>query len=254
MFQFPQGRGGVSRKAAPGAFYPRGRVRGISREGGAMYVGRRMTRNLITVTGDTNILKVKNLLKQYNIDQVPVVEGKRIVGIITDKDIRRFTASPASTLSVHELNYLLSEMRAEEIMTKKVFTVTPGTPIEEAAKLINEKRVNSLPVVTGDELVGIITTCDLLNVLLEFLGVGLPSRRFEVTFPNRKGEIARIASMINDFGLAIVSMITAAVREGSPNRTAILRLEGPDPSALIEALKDAGYQVAAEYQGRAKNP
>ncbi len=78
-----------------------------------MYVGRRMTRNLITVTGDTNILKVKNLLKQYSIDQVPVVEGKRIVGIITDKDIRRFTASPASTLSVHELNYLLSEMRAE---------------------------------------------------------------------------------------------------------------------------------------------
>jgi len=77
----------VTRKASPGAFYPRGRVRAISREGKTMYVGRRMTRNLITVTGDTNILKVKNLLKQYSIDQVPVVEGNRIVGIITDKDI-----------------------------------------------------------------------------------------------------------------------------------------------------------------------
>ena len=219
-----------------------------------MYVGRRMTRNLITVTRDTNILKVKNLLKQYSIDQVPVVEGKRIVGIVTDKDLRRFSASPASTLAVHELNYLLSEMKAEEIMTKRVYTVTPGTPIEEAAKLINEKRVNSLPVVTGDELVGIITTCDLLNVLLEFMGVGLPSHRFEVSFPNRMGEIARIASMINQFGLAIISMVTAAVREGSPTRTAIIRLDGPDPSALLQALKEAGYRVTEEYRGRAENP
>jgi len=218
-----------------------------------MYVGRRMTRNLITVTRDTNILKVKNLLKQYSIDQVPVVEGKRIVGIITDKDLRRFSASPASTLAVHELNYLLSEMKAEEIMTKRVYTVTPGTPIEEAAKLINEKRVNSLPVVTGDELVGIITTCDLLNVLLEFMGVGLPSRRFEVTFPNRRGEIARIATMINQFGLSIISMVTTVARGDSPSRTAIIRLDESDPSPLIQALKEAGYRVTDEYRGRAEN-
>lgn len=216
-----------------------------------MYVGRRMTRNLITVTRDTSILKVKNLLKQYSIDQVPVVEGKRIVGIITDKDLRQVSPSPASTLSVHELNYLLAEMKVEDVMTRRVVTVTPGTPIEEAAKLINEKRVNSLPVVAGDELVGIITTCDLLNVLLEFMGVGLPSSRFEVTFPNRKGEIAAIASMINEFGLTILSLVTTAVWEGSPTRTAIVRLDGTDCSALLKALRDKGYRVDEEYRGRA---
>lgn len=215
-----------------------------------MYVGRRMTRNLITVARDTSILKVKNLLKQYSIDQVPVVEGNRIVGIITDKDLRQVSPSPASTLSVHELNYLLSEMKVEDVMTRRVVTVTPGTPIEEAAKLINEKRVNSLPVVAGEELVGIITTCDLLNVLLEFMGVGLPSTRFEVTFPNRKGEIASIASMIHEFDKTILSLVTTAVREGSPTRTAIVRLDGRDSSALLQALRDKGYRVDEEYRGR----
>ncbi|MBW2648691.1 MAG: CBS domain-containing protein [Deltaproteobacteria bacterium] len=130
-----------------------------------MFVGKRMTRDLVTVTGDTSILKVKNLLKEHSIDQLPVVDGKKLVGIITDRDIRVNLPSPASTVSVHELNYLLSEMKTESAMTRKVFTTTPGTTIEEAARLINDKHVNSLPVVAGDELVGLITTCDLLNVL-----------------------------------------------------------------------------------------
>jgi acetoin utilization protein AcuB len=154
-----------------------------------MFVGRRMTRNLITVTPDTSILKVKNLLKQYNIDQVPVVEGKKLLGIITDKDIRENSASPASTLSVHELNYLLSEMKGAEIMTKKLYTVTPGTTIEDAVRLINEKRVNSLPVVVNGDLVGIITTCDMLNVLLEFMGIGTTSSRVELTLTIEQGQI-----------------------------------------------------------------
>jgi acetoin utilization protein AcuB len=213
-----------------------------------MFVGRRMTRNLISATPDTSILKVKNLLKEYNIDQVPVVEGKKLVGIITDKDIRDNSASPASTLSVHELNYLLSEMKAREIMTKKLYTVSPGTTIEEATKLINEKRVNSLPVVVNDELVGIITTCDMLNVLLEFMGMDTPSSRVELTLSGDMGEIAKIAGIINKLGLTIMSIVSAISREKGDTRIAVIRVNTDDITELSQAFEESGYNLTMEYK------
>jgi len=213
-----------------------------------MFVGRRMTRNLITVTPGTSILKVKNLLKEYNIEQVPVVEGKKLVGIITDIDIRENSASPASTFSVHELNYLLSEMKAREVMTKKLHTVSPGTTIEEATKLINEKRVNSLPVVVNDELVGIITTCDMLNVLLEFMGMDTPSSRIELALSSDMGEIEKISSIINSMGLTIMSIVSTISSEKKEARTTVIRVNTYDVTDLCKVFKESGYKVTTEYK------
>jgi acetoin utilization protein AcuB len=213
-----------------------------------MFVGRRMTRNLITVTPDTSILKVKNLLNQYNIDQVPVVEGKNLVGVVTDRDIRENSASPASTLSIHELNYLLSEMKVGEIMTKKLYTVSPGTTIEDAVSLINEKRVNALPVVVGRELVGIITTCDMLNVLLEVMGVGTPSVRVELTLSSSMGEIRKIAGIVNDMGLRIISIVSTISREKENTRTTVIRVNANDSAELCRRFEEAGYAVTTDYK------
>ncbi len=213
-----------------------------------MFVGRRMARNLVTVTPDTSILKVKNILKQYDVDQVPVVEGKKLVGIITDRDIRENSASPASTLSVHELNYLLSEMKAREVMTKKLHTVSPGTTIETAAKLINEKHVNSLPVVVNGELVGIITTCDMLDVLLEFMGMDTPSSRIELALSSDMGEIEKISSIINSMGLTIMSIVSAISSEKSDIRTTVIRVNTDDVADLCRVFKESGYKVTTEYK------
>jgi len=213
-----------------------------------MFVGRRMTRNLITVDKDTNILKVKNLLQRHDIDQVPVVDNDKLVGIITDRDIRENSASPASTLSTHELNYLLSEIKAESIMTKRVFTATPGTTIEEAAKIINEKRVNSLPVVVDNEPVGIITTCDLLNVLLEFVGMDIPSSRVELTLSSNMGEIAKIARIINEMGLTIMSIISTVKKEEKDKRITVIRVNTDNIKELCDAFEKSGYKATTEYK------
>src|SRR5512136_1902769 len=106
-----------------------------------MFVGRRMTRSVVTVTKDSTVLHVRNLLREKDINQVPVVEGRKVIGIITDGDIRENSASPASTLSVHEINYLLSEMKAGDIMTRHPVTVGPETPVEEAARILNERNI-----------------------------------------------------------------------------------------------------------------
>lgn len=213
-----------------------------------MFVGRRMTRNLITVDKDTNILKVKNLLQKHDIDQVPIVDNDKLVGIITDRDIRENSASPASTLSTHELNYLLSEIKAESIMTKRVFTATPGTTIEEAAKIINEKRVNSLPVVVDNEPAGIITTCDLLDVLLEFVGMDIPSSRVELTLSSNMGEIAKIASIINEMGFTIMSIISTIKKEEKDKRITVIRINTDNIKELCDAFEKSGYKATTEYR------
>ncbi len=214
-----------------------------------MFVGKKMSRNLITVTPETSILKAKNFLKEKQIDQLPVVDGKRLVGIITDRDIRDNSPSPATTLSVHELNYLLSEIKVKKVMTKKVFTTTPGTTIEEAARVINEKHVNSLPVVAGDELVGLITTCDLLNVLLDFMGVhNTPSCRIGLKLSSHAGEIAKVESIINGMGLKIVSIISAVDEDNEGFQSTLIRVGTDKNTELRRVLEDAGYAVTDEYR------
>jgi len=213
-----------------------------------MFVGNRMTRNLVTVDKDADILKVRNLFAKHDIDQLPVVQHGKLVGIITDRDIRENSPSPASTLSTHELNYLLSEVKVENIMTKKVVTVTPGTTIEAAAKLINEKRVNSLPVVVNDEPVGIITTCDLLDILLEFVGMDTTSSRVQLTLSSTMGEIAKITRIINDMGLTIMSIVSAMKKGNPEKRTAVIRVNTDDTKELLRTFEEAGYKATTEYK------
>ncbi len=213
-----------------------------------MFVGRRMTRNVVTVTKDTSVLHARNLLHDKDVNQVPVVDGKKVIGVITDGDIRENSASPASTLSVHELNYLLSEMKAGDIMTRNPLTVSPESPIEEAAKILNENNIGCLPVVKNDEMVGIITTSDMLNVLLEVMGVGTPSSRIELSIPSDMGEICNIAGIVKDLGLSIISMVSTVNRNDPATRFSVLRVNTDDIRELCKTLRNAGYKVTTRYE------
>jgi acetoin utilization protein AcuB len=213
-----------------------------------MFVGRRMTRNVVTVTRDMSILAVKNILHEHQFNQVPVVDGKKVVGIITDGDIRENSASPASTLSVHELNYLLSEMKAGDIMTKDPITVTPETPIEAATEIINRHNIGSLPVVSKGELVGIITTSDLLNVLLEVMGMGSPSSRIELAIPSDMGELEKIAGIVKARGFTIISMVSSVSKGDPASRLVVIRVNTEDVRDLCRTLREAGYRVTTRYE------
>ncbi len=132
-----------------------------------MLVGKRMKRDPITVDVKTGINDALKLLQTHRIRHLPVMDGKRMVGIITDRDIRRVLPSPATSLEIHELHYLLDKLQVGEVMTKKVVTVNPQTTLEEAAKLLLDYRIGGLPVLEGNELVGIITETDILEAFLE---------------------------------------------------------------------------------------
>ena len=162
-----------------------------------MYVGRKMTTDLITVTPDTPLVKARDLLREHNIKQVPVVDQNgNLVGILTDRDIKQAWASPATTLSIYELTYVLQKLTVESVMVKDPITVTPSSTIERAAKILHDRKIGSLPVVEDGKLVGIITSTDLMEVLLDGLGVQEESGRLVVLVRDRIGVLADVCSIL----------------------------------------------------------
>ena len=132
-----------------------------------------MTKDVITVTPDTSMLKTSKLMKDNNIRRVPVMDGNRLVGIVSDRDIRAASPSKATTLDMHELYYLLSEVKVKDIMTSEPVTVFDTDAVDDAALIMENKGIGGLPVMNGaGELVGIITDHDIFRVLVDFCGAG----------------------------------------------------------------------------------
>jgi len=132
-----------------------------------MTVGDIMRTDVITLTKKDSFRHAMNLIRQQGIRHVPVVEGKRVVGIVTDRDIRQASPSAATSLEIHELHYLLEKVTVNEIMTKKLVTVNPSTEARDAARLLLKHKIGGLPVVRGETLVGIITETDILRAFVE---------------------------------------------------------------------------------------
>jgi acetoin utilization protein AcuB len=209
-----------------------------------MKVKNRMTTDIITLTPDTTVLRAMSIIQQKGIRHLPVIEGKKVVGMVTNLDIQRVSASDASTLSVYELNYLLDKIKVSQFMTKKVFTVDPDEPIEVAAKLIYDHKIGSLPVVKNGELVGLLTSMDILETFIEVLGINEPSVRIQLELENRTGSVADAAKIFKDLGLYLVSAVTLPKTEGL-TRSTVFRVQPTDVKKLKEQLLAAGPPIIA---------
>ncbi len=135
-----------------------------------MQVSERMTQPVITALPDMPIQEAMNLMREKGIRRLPVVDSRgRLRGIVSDRDLLHASPSDATSLSVWELNYLLSRVTLKDVMTKSVITLEGDTPIREAARIMVEKKIHGLPVMDSDDVVGIITETDLFKVLLDLL-------------------------------------------------------------------------------------
>lgn len=165
-----------------------------------MLVGERMSHPVITVPPSMPIVDALNLMKREHIRRAPVVQEGKLVGIVSEKDLLNASPSSATSLSVWELNYLLSKVTVKEIMTTKVLTVDESTPIEEAARIMADNKIGALPVMRGDELVGIITETDLFKIFLELMGAREPGVRVTVLVPEKRGQLAQLTQAIASQG------------------------------------------------------
>ncbi|HBK58717.1 MAG TPA: hypothetical protein DDZ37_05115 [Spirochaetaceae bacterium] len=201
-----------------------------------MKVGQRMTRNPITITPDVTAPEAQAIMRREKIKRLPVLDNnRRLVGIVTSLDLIHASPSPATSLDIYEMHYLLSKLHVENVMTKNVITVTEDLPIEEAARIMADNKISGLPVMRGDILVGIITESDLFKIFIELFGARHRGIRLTLLLPEKKGELAKVANAITKCGGNIVSF---AVFEGEDptNGYCTVKVSGVDKDALLAAI------------------
>ena len=214
-----------------------------------MYVDQVMHTDLVTVAPDTPVADARDILVDKSIDHLLVVDQKgRLTGIISDRDIKQSWASPATSLSVHELSYLLSRLTVDMVMIKKIISVSPDTTIERAAQLMQENRIRALPVKDGDALVGIITTSDVMGVLLSAIGMDQKNRRFVVLVDqDRIGFVAEITSILKEKQVNILSLFAWPDRKYPGVHHLVMRVPSQDGDLAVAALKDGGFKVLTAH-------
>lgn len=213
-----------------------------------MYVGWHMKTNLVTVAPETPIFKAREILDSRNISHLPVTDGRaHLLGIVTDRDLREAWASPATTLSVHELTYVLQKLTVASIMTKKVITATPDTTIERAARILHDNKIGALPVLKDNKLLGIITTTDLMEVLLMALGLGEETGRLSLLVRDRIGVLAEVAGWMQRSEINIRSVVIVPLPGYQNVWQLIMRVNMTMFAKAVEVLRDAGFKVLTEY-------
>jgi len=213
-----------------------------------MHVGRIMRTDLVTITPDTSLVKAKEIIAEKLIEHLLVVDKDgKLVGIVSDRDLKKTWASPATTLSAHELNYLLKQLSVDTMMVKKIITITPGTTIERAGRIMQENRISALPVMEHDRLVGIITTTDVMGVLLDAIGINDKSTRFVVLMEDRVGMVADVTRILKEEQINIRSLVTWPEKKYPGIYQLVLRVGAEDGKKAISALTEAGFKVLTEY-------
>lgn len=209
-----------------------------------MFVRDRMTSPAVTVTGDVPFQDALKLMQERRFRRLPVVDDKgRLVGIVAERDLLYASPSPATSLSVWELNYLLSKITLKGLMTKDVVTTTPDTTIEDAARLMVDTRVGGLPVVDEDNRpIGMITETDIFKTLVEMFAGGLPGVRLTLTVPRGKGVLARLAQAIFEMDGNIVS-IGSFNLEAPGDDGLVVKVQDVHKEQLVPTLEALGDQV-----------
>jgi len=162
-----------------------------------MLVRKKMNTNVITITQGERATVAKNILKEKNIRHLPVVAGKKLIGLVTSMDIRKAEASPVPSLGNHELNYLLDKITVGEIMTRNVITIFPDISVEEAATLLHDNKIGCLPVMEDGTLVGMLTENDVMEILIDVMGMKEKGSRMEIMVDGKPGALADLTRIIH---------------------------------------------------------
>lgn len=206
-----------------------------------MYVYERMTKRPTTVTPDYNISKAFQIMNTSRYSQLPVVNSEnKLLGLLTEKMMAEYMPSKATTLSVYEVGYILSKSTVKDVMATDIYTVSPDTFIEDAAVIMKEKRINSLPVVEDEYLVGILTKTDIFTAFIDLIGTKATGARVTIKTANKPGTLADIATIFANHNIDIRNFTN--INEGASTEITI-KLRSTEIDNAIDELKEKGYQI-----------
>jgi len=208
-----------------------------------MLVHERMSRHPITITEDIPINQALKFMRDEKVRRLPVLNKKgELVGIVSERDLLYASPSSATSLSIHELHYLISKIKVSEVMTRDVITVSEYTPLEEAARIMSDNKIGSLPVMRDGKLVGIITESDLFRIFIEILGARDMGVRLSMLVPEQPGILADITRAIADVGGNIISLGTF-LGEDPTNRLITVKVADVTKDRLVAEMKTFALEI-----------
>ena len=213
-----------------------------------MLVENWMSKPVITVGANDPMQRATELLKDHHIRILPVIENGKLVGIITDRDLKRASASDANSLEIHELVYLLSKIKVKEIMTKDPITIPPYYTLEETARVLLENKISGAPVVNDKgKVIGIITRDDMLKVLVNLTGVDKQGVQFAFQVVDRSQSIHELTDVIRKYGGRMVSILTSYEKAPPGQRNVCIRAYKINHQKLPQLLKELEEKATLLY-------
>ena len=213
-----------------------------------MLVKNWMSKTVITTDVNDSMNKVMDLMKEYDIGMVPVMKKGKLVGIVTDRDLKRSSASDATTLEIHELLFLISKIKVKDIMTKDPITVPFAFTVEEAAEVLMKNRISGAPVVGQDgKVVGTITKGDMFRVLISLTGVGKRGIQFAFQVEDLPGTIKDVADIIRHYGGRMVSILSTYEHVPKSYRKVFIRMLGVERDKLPQLEDDIRKNATLLY-------
>ena len=203
-----------------------------------------MTPNPITIEEGTSINEALFIMKKRRIRSLPVMKHGHLVGIVTDRDLQKVTPSTATTLDVWELNYMLAKLTVRDAMTHNPITVSSNESIARAAQLMHEKEFESLPVVDGGELIGIITESDIFGALVTLTGVKEGGIEIEVEMPDSPSSCKAVGDLIRERGLMIRSSLCHFHGSAEGHRRVAFRVVGQELESFVDWMRSK-YKVVS---------
>jgi acetoin utilization protein AcuB len=201
-----------------------------------------MSTNVVAVDEDTTLHDARKIMEAHKIRRLPVMRKGKLVGLVTERMLLEAAPSPATALSIHELQYLLAKMTVKEIMVKEPHTVSPDMPAEEALQLGQDMGYGAFPVVDNGRLVGMVTESDIVRVMTRVLGVRVKGTRIDLKVSKRFGNMQRIMGILDDRKTVLLSLMSF-LRPEEGDYMIILRIGTEDASPIVEELTAAGFSV-----------
>lgn len=208
-----------------------------------MQVKQKMITDVISVFPDASISLAFQIMHESKVKNLPVVRSGKLVGMLTEKELVQFSPSKATSLSIYEINYILSETKVEQIMDSDVVTCTEDMQIEDVAVLMIENDVHMIPVVeNGDVIKGIITRSDIIEAFIDILGTGAKGTTYTFKVPHKPGSFSEILQSMQKHNMNITHIIVYN-KDGENAKEVIVKLENLDTKALEEEFAHKGYDI-----------
>jgi len=207
-----------------------------------------MSKTVITIDVKDSMEDAINSLKEYHIPMLPVMKKGKLVGIVTDRDLKRASPSDTTTLEVHELLFFISKIKVRSIMTKDPITVPSNFTVEEAAEVFLRKGISGAPVVDQEgQIVGTITKNDLFRVLISLTGVGRRGIQFAFQIEDHPGTIKELADIIRQYGGRMVSILSTYEGMATGHRKVFIRMIGVERDKLPQLEDDLREKATLLY-------